>query len=119
MRHRWRSARPLLIALYVLKALESFGYFVVTISLTVFLSDEVGFDDLDAGWIYGGFGVATSILGVVCGPIIDRLGVRKSILLGGCVSLVGRLLIALPISPTLHLVNLLLVLPRQWLTSMR
>lgn len=74
---------------YLLKALASFAYFSMSLNLTLYLSEEFNYDDTAAGWLYGVWGVLISAYGVLAGPLIDRLGVRWSLVLGSVVACVA------------------------------
>lgn len=78
-----------------LKCLTSYAYVSMVLSMTPFLSDELGMSDVAAGWLYGMFGLLTSVYGFVCGGVIDRLGVRRSLLVGAWMSYVARTCTAL------------------------
>lgn len=105
------NSRPLLLKLFLLKFLESYAYFIISLSLTVYLSKEFGFSDMSAGWIYGGFGVACSGIGILAGPVIDRLGVKWSLVLGAAISAVSRLALTMTRSSTSVLVILFGIMP--------
>ena len=77
-----------------LKVIESFADFIASLNLTLYLSRELGYTDVEAGIIYGVLGVSTSITGILLGTTIDRLGVRRSLLIGASCSLASRLLLA-------------------------
>lgn len=93
-----------------LKFLESYAYFSMSLILTLYLS-EFGYNDYDAGWMYGIFGTLTSAYGIVVGFVIDNLGVRWSLVLGSALLTVGRLLIAITKSRLLIQIMLYTVLP--------
>eukprot|EP00298_Acanthocystis_sp_HF-20_P017310 c21720_g1_i8.p1 GENE.c21720_g1_i8~~c21720_g1_i8.p1 ORF type:complete len:124 (+),score=16.27 c21720_g1_i8:1-372(+) len=61
-----RAPRELWI-IYILKFLESYGYFSSSLILTLFLSKEYGYDDAEAGLMYGIFGTAISVVGLFIG----------------------------------------------------
>ena len=63
--------------LFLLKLLESFAHFSLSYVLVLYLSEEFGYSDQSAGWVYGFFGMLISIYGVLVGFLIDRLGVRS------------------------------------------
>lgn len=81
---------------YVLKIMESFAYFASSLSLTVYLTDSraLAFSDLEAGAVYSAWGVVSGVVGMLTGPCIDKLGVRRSLLLGGTLLAAGRILFA-------------------------
>ena len=66
--------RTQLWILYLLKLLESFAYFSLSYVLVLYLSEEFGYSDVAAGWVYGFFGMLISVYGVLVGFIIDQLG---------------------------------------------
>jgi dipeptide/tripeptide permease len=75
--------------------LESYAYFSQSLSMTLYLTDEHGFSDENAGWLYGTFGMLISVYGLLFGWVVDCLGIRMSLVVGGTISAVGRLLFAL------------------------
>ena len=83
---------------YLLKILESYAYFSFSVIFTIYLTDEFGFSDVEAGVAYGLWGALTSVIGLVMGFVIDSLGVRKSLCLSFTVSTAARLAIALTTS---------------------
>lgn len=85
-----RHAPRELWLLMVLKVLESYGYFSMSLSLTVFLSDEFGFTDTEAGVMYGTWGLLISVFGLITGIAVDMLGVRRALIVGSVLSTAGR-----------------------------
>ena len=81
--------------IFVLKVLESFAYFSMSLNMTLYFSDEFGMSDQRAGWLFGTWGVLISVYGLLGGCLIDALGVRCSLILGSLISAAGRLLFAL------------------------
>mmetsp|Transcript_80935 Transcript_80935/g.142749 ORF Transcript_80935/g.142749 Transcript_80935/m.142749 type:complete len:263 (-) Transcript_80935:124-912(-) len=75
---------------YVLKLLESYAYFSFAIIFTIYLTNEVGFTDLEAGLLYGMYGTLTSVYGLFMGFVVDNLGVRRSLILGSALCAIGR-----------------------------
>jgi proton-dependent oligopeptide transporter, POT family len=61
----------------------------------MFLTEEFGLSDTAAGWAYGLYGVMSTAFGFACGWIIDYMGVRVSLLLGGSIGAASRLILAL------------------------
>ncbi|MBL7996685.1 MFS transporter [bacterium] len=68
---------------------ERAAYYGVFIAMTLYLSDIVGFDDIDAAWISGFFSAGTFFLPPFTGAIADKIGFRKSILLAFSLLSVG------------------------------
>ncbi len=94
---RIRSLRTVpreLWLVYALKIIESFVYFSSTLNLTRYLRVHFLYSDVLAGTLYGVWGVSISAYGLICSPLIDALGVRWSLILGGIVCTLGRLLFA-------------------------
>jgi len=76
---------------FFLKYLESYAYFVLSYTLILFLSDEFGFTDEEAGWAYGIFGMLVTVYGFFMGSMIDNLGVKWSLVAGMTILFVSRL----------------------------
>ena len=64
--------------IYFLKFLESFSYYTLAVTMTLYLSQEFGYSDTASGTAYGMMGMLTSIYGFLVGFIIDNLGVKNS-----------------------------------------
>jgi dipeptide/tripeptide permease len=79
---------------YVLKFLESYGYFSLSMLLVLYLSDEFGLSDVEAGVYYGFFGAITGAVGFFIGFIVDSLGVRWGLIFGAAIMTVARLMLA-------------------------
>ena len=94
---------------FVCKVLESFAYFITSLNFTLFLTSAYGVSDVEAATAYGVWGVCASVLGAAVSPLIDRMGVRTSLLLGGSVSLVGRVMFAGAPMSTIAYVSLFVV----------
>lgn len=60
--------------IFVVKVLESYSYFSMSLIYVVLLTDSFGVGDIAAGGSYGLWGMLTVAWGVVLGPVIDRLG---------------------------------------------
>lgn len=84
------SAPPELWILFILKCLESYAYFAMSLSLTLYLTEEFGIGDVRAGWVMGAWGLATTVFGLICGQLIDTIGVPRSLLIGAAIKCVVR-----------------------------
>jgi MFS family permease len=93
-----RQAPRELRLVYVLKLLESFADFSTSLNFVLYLTNDFGLSDLEAGTYYGVWGVVTSVYGMMLGPAIDRLGVRWSLVAGGAMLTLGRALMAMATS---------------------
>lgn len=96
---------------YLLKFLDSYSYFSLSIIFTLFLSSDFGFSDIQAGTIYGAWGALITIYGLITGVIVDNLGVAKSLRIGFLISLVARLGLFFATSKKLLLFHILVTLP--------
>eukprot|EP00741_Cyanophora_paradoxa_P001124 tig00000459_g1084.t1 len=95
-----KSAPRELWLTYFLKFLESYAYFAVSYIFVIYLSDEFGFSDAEASWIYGLFGTIYALASMLMGSVVDNLGVRRSLIVGGIVLTLSRLALALTASRT-------------------
>ena len=78
---------------YVLKALDSYGYFALSEVFTMLLSDEFGVSDTVAGAVYGGWGTAITLYGILTGTLIDAMGVRTSLVASYALQTASRLVL--------------------------
>lgn len=107
----WSQAPREFWLLMVLKLLESYSYFSMSLSFTVYLTREFGISDTDAGFLYGLWGMLISVFSLVGGVIVDYLGVRASLIMGAVVATSGRLWFALASSHWELMVTVCVVLP--------
>ena len=76
--HLLKTAPRELWLVYVLKALDSYGYFALSEVFTMLLSDEFGASDTVAGAVYGGWGTAITLYGILTGTLIDAMGAERA-----------------------------------------
>ncbi len=86
---------------FAIKVLESVCYFSSVLVLMAFLTQDMGLDDVTAGTIFGIFSASMSFFMLFVGFIADSLGIKKALLVGLVIALVGRLLITFTTSPYL------------------
>ena len=96
---------------FVLKFFESYGYFAVSQILVIYLHTEFDVGDLEAGTVYGLWGLCITLWGLATAHINDNLGVRRSLLLGFAVSAVSTVLLAAATAKWHAYVVLFLFLP--------
>ena len=106
-----KNSPPELYKVYALKFLDSYSYFSFSIIFTLFLSDDFGFSDIEAGTIYGAWGAMITVYGFCTGFLVDNFGVSKSLKLGYGLSLLARCGIFLTTSRTMLLVHIYGTLP--------
>jgi dipeptide/tripeptide permease len=61
--------------------------------------------------IYGLFGFLITFYGLICGFIVDWLGVKKSIMIGGLFGFIGRILLIFTTSEFCLYLSLTFILP--------
>jgi dipeptide/tripeptide permease len=88
-----RAPRELWI-IFAVKLLESIAYFSVWSLLAVYLSDELGYSDREAGSLAGIWQTAISLVMFGSGFIVDVIGIRRALLAGIVSCLAGRVLLA-------------------------
>lgn len=66
---------------FVLKVLDSFNYFSLSRVLTLYLTEEFGIGDVQAGTVYGAWGTLLTAYGLLLGSAIDWMGVKQSLIL--------------------------------------
>jgi len=93
-----RAAPRELWMVYLLKFLEAYSYFSMSVILVLYMSEEFLLTDMQAGTIYGLFGMCTSASGFAVGFLVDNLGVKKSLQLGLCLLFLSRVLLAVTTS---------------------
>jgi MFS family permease len=96
---------------YLLKFLDSYAYFSFSLIFTLFLSDDFGMTDIQAGTVYGAWGALITVFGLFTGTVIDNLGVAKCLRIGFVLSFVTRVVIFACTSREVLLVCLLITLP--------
>ncbi len=77
---------------YILEGLVYFG--ILTI-LGKYCSENVGLNDLYAGWVYGGVTGGITFAMLLLGGVTDKLGVRRSLLIAFGTMALGRALVSL------------------------
>lgn len=88
-----RGAPSELYLTFFLKFLDSFSYFSFSLIFTLFLTEDFGYSDIQAGTIYGGWGALVTLFGLLTGVVVDGLGVSKSLKIGFALQLVAKCVI--------------------------
>jgi dipeptide/tripeptide permease len=91
-------------AFWTANAVELFeraAYYAVFIAITLYLTNVVGFDDIDAAWISGGFAAGLYFLPPFTGAFADKIGFRRALVLAFSLLTIGYgSLGMLPYKPT-------------------
>ena len=85
-----------LYALALANTGERFGYYTMLAIFVLFLQAKFGFDEAQAGAIYGGFLGCVYFMPLIGGILADRLGYGKMVRAGIVVMFLGYLLLAVP-----------------------
>jgi len=87
-----RHAPPDLFIVYSIKVAECTAYYGISYVYTHYLTEEFGLTDQEAGNLYAVYGLLCTGIGILMGVSIDRLGVRKAMMIGAIANTVGRAL---------------------------
>ncbi len=100
-----------LFLIFSIKFAESTAYYAFSYIYAAYLSAEFGMSDVEAGMLYGLYGVLCSVFGLLAGPMIDALDLRTSLLIGTVPSFIARLGSALTFSTSFAWFCSITVLP--------
>ncbi|MBX2991604.1 MAG: MFS transporter [Bacteroidetes bacterium] len=91
--------------------LERASFYAVFITFTLYLSNVVGFDDIDAAWLSGFYAAGVYLLPPFTGAFADKMGFRNAMLLAFGLLAIGFFSLgALPYKPTVVPAVILLIL---------
>jgi dipeptide/tripeptide permease len=99
------SPRELWI-LFGVKFLESVAYFALTNLLILYLSEDLGYGDVEAGDIYGTWTTAISVMTFFAGIVADAIGIRTALSVSVASCLIGRAILGFTTDHTLVIVGL-------------
>ena len=85
-----RTAVPELWITFALKLIVNLAYKVMNMTLVLWLSRDLGFDDVHAGYIVTGWAAAMTLFTVAVGSLTDVIGLRRSFFLGVVICCVAR-----------------------------
>lgn len=105
---RLKHAQVDLFFILILKWCESYNYFSLSRVLVLFLTEDFGFSDIDSGLVYGAWGTLITAYGVILGGVVDKLGVKRSLILSFFLSVTSRFIMASTKSNRVLLVIMLL-----------
>ena len=110
-RHFIQASNKTIWIMYLLKIIEATSYISGSLVLKPYLMENFNFTDYEAGVAYGIYGVQISIIGVLMGIVIDKVGIRLSFLYGLFILTLARVHLSLTNNKTHLLWNLYLFLP--------
>jgi len=85
-----RYAPRELFMIISMKFAEIAGYYGGAYIYTNYCTEELGFTDQEAGNLYAAYGFMTTLCGIGAGIVIDKLGVRRCLLIGTITSTIAR-----------------------------
>jgi dipeptide/tripeptide permease len=85
------------------KLLTYFAYTVMNQTLTLWLSSDLGYNDVDAGYIVMGWSSLMTLIIVFAGSFTDAIGLRKTFLFGVCICILSRAVMTSSVVPALAL----------------
>ena len=88
---------------------ERASYYGMFIALVVYLTDIIGFTDIEAGWIGGLFAALLYLIPIFNGAIADKFGFRKSLLLAFTLLAIGYTMLGALPTKLFSVLSLLLV----------
>jgi dipeptide/tripeptide permease len=77
---QWKFPRQFWTA-NVVELFERAAYYAVFIAVTIYLTNVVGFNDVEAAWISGAFSAGMYLLPPFAGAFADKIGFRRAIIL--------------------------------------
>ncbi len=87
--------------IYLMKVLEGLCYFSTVLVLMIFLIEDMGLSEVQAGWVYGLWSASMSFFMLFVGFIADSFGIKKALLIGLVIALVGRAAVTFSIDPVI------------------
>jgi len=104
----WKFPKTFWIA-NVIELFERASYYGMFIALVIFLTDVVGFTDIEAGWIGGAFAALLYLVPIFNGALADKMGFRNALMVAFLLLAVGYAMLgALPVK-AFSIISLLLV----------
>ncbi len=93
-----RCPREIWIA-YLMKVFEGLCYFATVLVLMIFLIEDMGLSEVNAGWVYGIWSAGMSLFMLITGFIADSLGIKKALIVGLVIALIGRVAVTFTVNP--------------------
>lgn len=111
----WNYAKGLkgspreLYLLFISKIAEYSCYGAINLAFVLFLSADVGLNDIQAGSFVGTWSILLTVMTMIVGSIVDAVGVKKTLLFGTVVLIISRFF--LPFFTNIYLVTLFAFIP--------
>jgi MFS family permease len=91
--------------------LHGFLYYSVVIILPLFISEEFGYSDIEAGLIFGSMGASFTVFGIILGTTVDKIGVKYTEIISGVSLCIGALVLAFSYQKWLLIISVAVLLP--------
>ena len=69
------------------------GFVLIIIAASIYLTEVLGFSDIETGLIYAGLGLTAFTYSILCGTFPDRFGIRKSLFIANFSGLLAFVLL--------------------------
>jgi MFS family permease len=86
---------------YLMKVLEGLCYFSTVLVLMIFLIEDMGLSEVNAGWVYGFWSAGMSLFMLFTGFVADSLGIKKALIIGLIIAIIGRVTVTFTINPAI------------------
>jgi MFS family permease len=87
------SVRELWVV-YFSKLMESLAYFTTIMVMVLYFSSDLDMSDTEAGSLFGLWSLGYGLLTLFAGALCDVIGIKRSLLIGLCLCMIGRALFA-------------------------
>jgi MFS family permease len=95
--------------LLLAKLIEYAAYGASNLTFVLFLSEDSGLGDIAAGSYIGTWSMLLTLLSALVGSIVDAIGVKRTLLLGGFILAFGRMV--MPFSTNLYVLSAFAFIP--------
>lgn len=105
-----RAGPRSLWVMYLIAFLYGFGFFLASIVIVLFLTEDLGVSDLGAGMVYGAMGLTFALAAIMEGSVPDKFGVKICFQLAGVILGVAGVVIGLAPTAFVAIMGLLLIM---------
>ena len=74
---------------------QLFLLFSIFLTLPIFLCNEFGYNDTAAGAMFGAVGGMIAFYSILLGPVVDRIGIKKSAMIASIIYTISGMLLAI------------------------
>ncbi len=104
----WGSPRELFM-LYISKILEYGAYGAINLTFILYLHEDCGLTDIQAGAYIAVFSMSLTICSMLIGAVCDAVGIKRTLILGTAIMLASR--ISLPFIDNVYIVTFTSFIP--------